>query len=899
MKKFFCMLLILVLIIPFGVKGIDSNIGGNGNTENYTNGESGHSSYWNGGYGIRITIISYATDGSIKQFGHALDFWKTIPDSRYRYFQGFNNKYTIAKLSNEEVARLLTTRYSSSSYVKNDMYFSKDFIDNPGQNSIVENAVLGYVKKYEVHKTVGGQDRESYPAFYKLFGTSEAEIIKNSVSGHIYLAVEPLTKISVNSVLIAGTGTELAKYVDYKGRDANYVRPIFKRTTIPLSIYTPNSMANIKGVGTNESQNTRYSKLVERVYGNEKITGYAIGLFSIPDLVNLEDIVNKCNFSLNIKQANNCTKSNIGYINDMADWGCIYASAYVKSEVVQKQFLAYENKYCKIYCREDLSYTFPSNNMTVTAGKYFTLGGINSDTTLSPINTTGITTCRAVGTETVYDEEPINIARKDTSSKTTRFFNEDYANATTLAAKQNVLKELMQCYTFQKTYTELDPSLTFNYNEGEYDNSRTSYSYTGLLKKSYNLDSRTSFNNEKNVVQAIVNNGSTSIQNKTTAFVFSDNIKINGINYGTATLNHPVYATTEQTTVKTINYSLYDNVYRYVSKPDGYSTSSKYTENYYDIGFGNLPTSYYRQARNDYRYRLSFASSWFGKNQRFYKFLTNKYNRIDISYNVTSSGLDLNKFYKDLVNNITALSSLEDDKSEDHFINSSFTTQLAKLGYSVTDFLKTPCAKSSGCSLKSNGTTTGIKCTSDIIDATCSLEDPSGCSKNYQKIKSCIRSNYSSSQGNIAFPSTDLNYTCTYSVGQGISGPFDDGISDKGINVIYRSISLEDPFPDRESGSNWLEYDTYTAITYNRGVQTNKLYTERDPLYSMVMTPATIKKIRKYNDTHEYPDFTLECNKTGGKCLSDFLRSEFSSYITGCGIKAKASGLKCAKDEAW
>lgn len=67
-----------------------------------------------------------------------------------------------------------------------------------------------------------------------------------------------------------------------------------------------------------------------------------------------------------------------------------------------------------------------------------------------------------------------------------------------------------------------------------------------------------------------------------------------------------------------------------------------------------------------------------------------------------------------------------------------------------------------------------------------------------------------------------------------------------GLNVIYRVVDLNDPFPeDRSPGTNWIGNEG--VITDNRGVSGMQLYSssEVEPLYSFELTPAVIKEIRK------------------------------------------------------
>ena len=168
-------------------------------------------------------------------------------------------------------------------------------------------------------------------------------------------------------------------------------------------------------------------------------------------------------------------------------------------------------------------------------------------------------------------------------------------------------------------------------------------------------------------------------------------------------------------------------------------------------------------------------------------------------------------------------------------------------------------------------------------------------------------------------------YTCSFEVKNEIiknPGPGDEpgcvgdecpeGSQPYSVNVIYRPIDLDNPFPGidnscRDTGYNWCEF-TYSSFTYadtvcdkfklqptyystsnckcdernskvsryilnNRGVSTYDIYTEKEPLYTLTLTPALIKDIRKnsdkYGDYTSYTNFT--CTEGTSHCYSEFI----------------------------
>lgn len=95
---------------------------------------------------------------------------------------------------------------------------------------------------------------------------------------------------------------------------------------------------------------------------------------------------------------------------------------------------------------------------------------------------------------------------------------------------------------------------------------------------------------------------------------------------------------------------------------------------------------------------------------------------------------------------------------------------------------------------------------------------------------------------------------------------------------MFRPISLSNPFPGqngkgRSMGSPWTDDLKKTYITNRSNVYSKK------PLYSITLTPSSIKQIRDYNKKNSYDDFNLTCSN-GEACYSAFLRSaEYSKIV--------------------
>ena len=137
----------------------------------------------------------------------------------------------------------------------------------------------------------------------------------------------------------------------------------------------------------------------------------------------------------------------------------------------------------------------------------------------------------------------------------------------------------------------------------------------------------------------------------------------------------------------------------------------------------------------------------------------------------------------------------------------------------------------------------------------------------------------------------------------------------KGQKIIYRTISLSNPFPSYDSdetvtqnnltvgmfndnikgrypGMNWNSTTTVkNKILNNRGVDGDKVYT-KTPLYTFKLDAGTIQAIRKYNKNHKYSDFKLDCKKgNAAACISTFVHSSTSGR-TGTGTCDKTLNKK-------
>ena len=103
----------------------------------------------------------------------------------------------------------------------------------------------------------------------------------------------------------------------------------------------------------------------------------------------------------------------------------------------------------------------------------------------------------------------------------------------------------------------------------------------------------------------------------------------------------------------------------------------------------------------------------------------------------------------------------------------------------------------------------------------------------------------------------NLTAQCYYKVKnlsfpQGSNSSIDkDENNDKYGNVLfmYRQIDLNNPFPDRQAGSNWIGKESRITSTANN----IKTYTR----FTIALDSSSIQRIREYNDVYPYDTFNL------------------------------------------
>ncbi|MBE6144787.1 MAG: hypothetical protein E7169_04360 [Firmicutes bacterium] len=751
-----------------------------------------------------------------------------------------------------------------------------------------------------------------------------------------------------------------------------------------------------------------------------------------------------CDFTLDISISKNCLSTTRSHIYDIGDWGCIFASTVADDEHIKDYFIQDDmssNRFCDVYCREEVDYQYPNNSMIVLAGQRFTIGnGYEAFPVLTPVRFKSVTTCRTtsdaeigkIDLEKFKDEykkaddevkekwDEYQVAKKKqyavdnatnvnsykdcnwtcdtpctcppgTSScgccggsykshmkkPATVYYNDgtgnknitpsnycsnnkpDYSVSTKLSnynsavtTRSNVVKELHECNTFQYTNRKFEPEIEFAYEEEMYGNLNGSMinasKFNNTLTNSVSFSSKSRYYANGSAATATGTLKQTSswgtssykgssvdmfaLPNDTTyrgktSTIHSYSCTTDGVTCTSSTQTYESNDWVEQQTTKTYNYRLANNVYRYITKPSGLSVHTSgqamaESSVYYDIGTSNLPVHYSRD-EGDYDYLFqynTFGELSGGDNHKFDYYIFDG-GSIDITY-----GAYLN-VYSAMLADSNVRSKLQHCNAADH-LGHGMPNALSRIGL-LDDFLASTCGTQHNCYVYGSD----VVCDTYYEDGVkktyvpCNQRGGGRCGstasyKTYNQVADCV-ARYAITTGNVAYPSRDTAYKCTYEVEQKL-------IIEKDLNLIYRPISLNRPFPgqsgtNRTPGANWNSSPVINVnITSNRDTETENIYKELDPLYKITLTPALIQEIRDYNDAQDnkdvtyyngmveekngkagYSDFNLTCID-GQHCLSKFIRNtvsiggrsyNFSRYFSGCGIDD--TGLRCNTDEEW
>ena len=602
-----------------------------------------------------------------------------------------------------------------------------------------------------------------------------------------------------------------------------------------------------------------------------------------------------CDYKFDVLCPGNCFSNTKGYVKDIGenrnenDWKCIFDSKNSLYPEVRSHYQwtdggLLDNPYCEVYCREEIAYKLPGHGFVVKAGHHFTVGFLSEEQSINswgPIEFSGFQECRTKGNDDTmiinheqfvkdYEEadkktlekwkdwqyaiawngsvdnapsssyscscpngknpdgsikyktcytteyDPIeycfggknkkNYCQEATSwisgcccattkpSKDEDYYEDEYLKA--YNERAGYLEKIEKCNEWIRGYGTFEPNIQIQYEEDKYG-----FKF-GEIKNGMSI-SWLKANLVKNKQNFLFYEGSKYDKKSSYSYSKTELItthiceKPNG-DYNTGEFcvdepkEYPINDNREEIDKKKYEYTLADNVYRYVSKPRGESLLKRPINNiqYIDMGFPNLPIHY----------------------SRLPSILTKKDFYLDLR--LLSFGLR-NKF---------------------------------------NDYIFKP-KRFAGRRYQCDPTTTGY-----------------------------------------------FDYKCNYAVDNEFM--YCSETKCREIQVVFRQVSLSHPFitadgNERSPGENW--HNDVEKITENRNLSVpERIYSDRDPMYEIILNTETIAQIKNYNrDTRDgYSDFNLECIVGEGReCTSNFIREEFSSSFVSrwCGMSSDWN--QCEKDD--
>ncbi len=389
-----------------------------------------------------------------------------------------------------------------------------------------------------------------------------------------------------------------------------------------------------------------------------------------------------------------------------------------------------------------------------------------------------------------------------------------------------------------------------------------------------------------------------------------------------------------------------DTIYKYINKKNN-QPSKVPTEDYIDVGYGFLPTSF--NASTKQKYQLKIVVNSLGQNGKFtevanqntytcnYSHTNAKTDECVCPIGTAHEGEDLFPIiYNGSIGSTPMTCSVAQSKycgettTELHYCPTDSTINITSCivgGGSFQHCVETLCPGGTGDKFCPNDKT--IKITGCLnsgnsynfcVEKLCNnpggppdnpnppdddYHCPKGTWNDGMDIKPCVYENIG--------PNFSLQEAINYCVETVC--PYRGG-----INIIYRTISLRNPFPGKTAsvgnlittrnfsldnlkgrypGSNWNNVGLVkTQILNNRGVEADQVYT-KTPLYSFILDTNTVKNIRNYNKSREknggYADFTLAC-KNGVACLSDFIRDPQYGLVDGaCKDDSHSNFYNCSE----
>ena len=787
--------------------------------------------------------------------------------------------------------------------------------------------------------------------FFQQNATGNCEEIKETISS-AYIIFEPLGQI----VPYVGTASELALLYGARGSNYSYrvIPMLYNAISIPtnpgnlgLTYFTPVS---------NEVALGEYNKIQSAVTNTH--IGYGVGILAYGSEFVDPNQGWACDFDYTIDAAcvncNSNDSENKAYIiQDTNDWDAIFAS----KESDNKNVVSYYDKGNGVYCREEYTVYFPNVNNTiyVEPGRYFT------------VNPSASALDEVASHSAIPNMKPIKVTKKRECRVNTE---ENGSNASSVLNTFRINSE----YDFKgKTGT-----VSFKYNE-VYDDSRYNMDDTEELVeyKDYEESNNYTYSINGNSLTMEVTRNYTLPENYYQYIRKQDGLSMkvkpsSNLNYylNVGIPNLPISfnnkgSSTNGEVSKAADIQFFFELPGKNNDTDRYSKLYlAYIENNSYLSTGDDILNIYNKYKNNKMedgdqdlLNKSACAKMFGMNTSGFTSCVNQ--RVNNSIGEGSNNcIAKSKITSSTTSGYSCMVLTYGDGGDDDCKTEEDANRLGRDWNPLNQ---------SCCPVGTTYNPTLGKCEPDSDNNTCRIEngkyydfDGNEITKEeYDRIcpnpgdgDTCRIENgkYYDFDGNEITkeeydkicpsnippecPTSECPYGCCPS---GECAPMPDGTcpGTGGIDVIYRTIDLENPFPgqnaeQRNTGANWCSYNIKTQqidckynnqtaknyITRERGGTTNggKVYREDHVLYEVTLDTETINSIRNYNDDHKYDDWTLNCYnrenndgnsntsqdqyiRNGTACKSYFLREYLWGKVSGeCAGSTVSNFYTCDKD---
>lgn len=683
------------------------------------------------------------------------------------------------------------------------------------------------------------------------------------------------------------------------------------------------------------------------ISGNSSI-GFASVLIWMGDMINPNQIVQDFLCPVVIGNSQDCTDATSGYIEDLDTdeaWKCVFGTKDAKAGTYESEYyrpnndttFSSENPYCTVACIESVDYNFPSIFNVYAGGRFYiaTSNNFNPDmTSVGPVNMRGKVTCKT-GTND-NNEEKINITK----------FRTDYTNAdaavlnaynalqkakANLAAFENNLgmsssrdvyhgcndRETDYGNCLDSEYYVTENGNSFSTGSSDYCYGKTGCTVTGGGCTSYG-EKEVSQNRCQNFRhgQEYYYEANWSTGRRTYGGYTSDNITCMSTSHNSnvgysddsdgntcnstysslrnavngAQTNYNIALSRRELIIKNLkNCNNFQRTYNEFNPSVSFVYSDPFYRQAYQLAStsqSSSKTTYY--ANGNVTAIHDWSTTGYGTEIGSYKL--GDFEVFGTSSSIASWSCPGNfaGCYRTSITYPTNTNVVQETtKTYDYELPENVYRFVAKNGVSYNTAAE---AYNSGYAYKElNQSNLPIKYNTKsgtydyYLDYYYSNSGENLFGREQKFYKYSVVDPGASTTYNGLTMASNLAYHCTYDVVQRFLEENHNRLDD--VNVIYRPISLNDPFPGengngRPSGLNWIgttkvngeEMSLIDAfITYNRGVEREKVYQLR-PMYQFALSSSNVRAIRKYNKEHknDYNDFTLECTD-GYFCKSAFL----------------------------